>query len=229
MSKTKGTWPADTPRDICTVTVWPSNGEMMYDLYRIGYLNPRRKVVDMTYGKGVWWNYLEEQMGKPLARLVKHDIALDGVDFRVGLPEKTGSVGTVLFDPPYVSTGGRDTSTLHEFNERYGVLYSERTPELNQERLINPGIAEAARIVIPDGESKVLVKCANYVSSKKYKQGVRWSIEFAESVGLTLHDQWIHAGHVRAQPKGRGIDHARNNYSVLLVFTKKRPSRKRKP
>jgi len=218
-------WYASSPRNIVAVNRWPSNGELMYDMYRLGYLNARRKIVDMTYGRGVWWSYLEVHQGYPMARLVKHDINYDAVDFRDGLPEKSDSVGTVLFDPPYVSTGGRTTSTLPEFNDRYGVLYSEKTPELNQELLINPGIAEAARIIRPDKESKVMVKCTNYISSNKYKQGVRWSTEYAETVGLELHDQFFLAGDVRAQPGGRAVRHARNNYSVLLVFTKKRPSK----
>lgn len=215
-TKTKGAWPADTPRDICAATRWPSNGEMMFDLWRIGYVDIKAKVVDMTYGRGVWWNYLEEHLGRPISRLVKHDISLDGVDFRGGLPERTGSIRTVLFDPPYVSTGGRTTSTLGEFNDRYGVLHSEKTPELNQERLINPGIAEGARILAKDG--KLFVKCTNYVSSNDYKQAVRWSVEYAESIGLRLHDQFFMTGDVRAQPGGRAIRHCRNNYSVLLVF-----------
>lgn len=229
MSKTKGAWPADTARDVCAVTQWPSNGEMMYDAYRLGYIDLKSKIVDMTYGNGVWWGYLEEHLGRPISRLVKHDIAHDGVDFRVGLPERTGSVKTVLFDPPYVSTGGRDTSTIPDFNGRYGVLFSEKTPELNQEKLINPGIAEGARILKP-GDGFLLCKAANYISSNKYKQAVRWSIEYGESIGLEVYDQLIMAGHVRAQPGGRAVRHARNNYSVCVVFTKrKRPARAKKP
>lgn len=229
--KTKGDWPADTPRDICAVTQWPSNGEMMYDLYRLGYVDLRKKIVDMTYGMGTWWHYLEDRhLGRPILRLVRHDIAIDGVDFRIGLPERSRSVSTVLFDPPYVSTGGRTTSTLDEFNGRYGVLHSEKTPELNQTKLINPGITEGARILAPDG--KLIVKTTNYISSNAYKQAERWAIEHAESIGLVLHDRLIMKGHVRAQPAGRAVRHSRNNYSVALVFvhgreTRKRPAKKR--
>ena len=224
--KTKGAWPADTPRDICAMTWWPSNAEMMYDLVRLGYVDPKRKIVDLTYGNGIWWKMLREE-GHTLKKFVGHDIGIDGVDFRQQLPHRARSAHTITFDPPFVSTGGRKTSTLDEFNARYGVLYSEKTPELNQERLINPGITNAARILAPDG--KLIVKTTNYISSNAYKQSVRWSIEWAESIGLELHDQLFTAGHVRAQPGGRRVLHSRNNYSVALVFVPGKQMRKRPP
>jgi hypothetical protein len=223
-TKTKGSWPADTPRDICAMTWWPSNAELMHDLVRIGYVDPKRKIVDLTYGRGTWWRMLLDE-GHRLSQLHTHDIDRDGVDFRQKLPHRARSAHTVTFDPPYVSTGGRKTSTLEEFNDRYGILYSEKTPELNQERLINPGIKNAARILAPDG--KLIVKAANYISSNTYKQAVRWSIEYAESIGLELHDQMFTAGHVRAQPGGRKINHSRNNYSVALIFVPGKQMRKR--
>ena len=105
-NKTKGSWPADTPRDICAMTWWPSNAEMMYDLVRIGYVDPGRKIVDLTYGRGTWWTMLRAE-GHKLRHLVEHDVSIDGVDFRDPLPERAGSAHTVTFDPPYVSTGGR--------------------------------------------------------------------------------------------------------------------------
>jgi len=223
-NKTKGSWPADTPRDICSMTWWPSNAEMMYDLVRIGYVDPNRKIVDLTYGRGTWWTMLRAE-GHKLRHLVEHDVSIDGVDFRDPLPERAGSAHTVTFDPPYVSTGGRTTSTIPEFNGRYGVMYAERTPELNQELLINPGILNAKRILNPDG--KLIVKATNYISSNTYKQAARWSIEYAESIGLELRDQWFTAGHVRAQPGGRKVNHARNNWSVALVFQPGKTMRKR--
>jgi hypothetical protein len=109
-NKTKGSWPADTPRDITAMTWWPSNAEMMYDLVRIGYVDPRRKIVDLTYGRGTWWTMLRAE-GHKLRGLVEHDVSIDGVDFRQQLPHRARSAHTVTFDPPYVSTGGRTTST----------------------------------------------------------------------------------------------------------------------
>lgn len=217
MEKRKGEWPADTARHVCAVTRWPSNAEMVYDAWRLGYIDLRSKIVDMTYGRGVWWTYLEQHLGHPIARLVPHGHGVDDVDFRQ-LPERNGSTKTVVFDPPFVSTGGRTTSTLHDFNGAYGTVHSEKTPKLNQERLINPGIEEGARILRADG--RLLVKCTNYISSNRYQQGIRWTIEHAESIGLTLFDQFIMAGDPRAQPSGRRVLHSRNNYSALCVFRK---------
>jgi hypothetical protein len=68
------------------------------------WIKPDDLVIDATYGRGKFWTCYRPE------RLVMHDIALDGVDFR-HLPEADRSVDAVVFDPPYVAPGGRDTSS----------------------------------------------------------------------------------------------------------------------
>lgn len=50
-------------------------------------------VLDVTYGRGMWWRRFTP------ATFGKHDLALDGVDFR-SLPHEDGSWDSVCFDPP---------------------------------------------------------------------------------------------------------------------------------
>ena len=60
-------------------------------------------MVDLTYGRGGLWTVYCP------ARLIEHDIRLDGVDFRA-LPEASSSVDVAVFDPPYIAQGGRDST-----------------------------------------------------------------------------------------------------------------------
>lgn len=82
-----------------------------------------------------------------------------------------------------------------------------------------PQFTEAARVVKPRGH--VLLKCMDQVNGGK----VRWqTIEFtnhAATVGLELVDM-LHLQSYRAQPDGTAQQHARRNYSTLLVFEKRR-------
>jgi hypothetical protein len=103
-------------------------------------------------------------------------------------------------------------------------MYAERTPELNQELLINPGILNAKRILNPDG--KLIVKATSYISSNRYKRALDWTCNYGESIGLEVQDVWFTAGHVRAQPGGRKVNHARNNWSAAVVFKHGRKAKK---
>jgi hypothetical protein len=104
----------------------------------------------------------------------------------------------VVFDPPYVSMGGRATSTLPDFMDRFGLENAESTPEKLQTDN-NLGLAEAWRICKPGG--LVIAKCAPYISSGVRKDGDWWTRDAALELGFEIHDMLIHLGDVRAQPK----------------------------
>lgn len=104
--------------------------------------------------------------------------------------------GTVYFTGN--SMGGRASSGMPEFMERYGLENAESTPEkLHADNA--KGLAEAARIVKPGG--LILAKCAPYISSGVRKEGDWWARDAALKLGLKVHDMFIHLGDVRAQPK----------------------------
>ena len=111
-------------------------------------------VLDVTYGRGMWWRRFEPDP------FDCHDLALDGVDFRA-LPEADRSYDSVCFDPPYVPRQGPKPATKLEdaaYRARYGLDTPRGPREL--ERLIFDGLAEAARVA----RSFVLVKCCDFVN-----------------------------------------------------------------
>ena len=213
---------------------WPTNAHLIADCARLGYLSAELRTIDPTYGRGKWWTRF-----RPVD-LVAHDLyTLDGVDFR-RLPHDDGSFRQGVFDPPYVCKGGRATSTMPDFLDRYGLARAPRTPAELQE-MNDAGLAEMVRVLAP--RSLLLVKAADYVSSGRLVDGTGAMRDAAKALGLTLVDRFEHMGHVRAQPKGRtrkarrGEEstngrvpsrqhHARHNSSTLFVFRTPKPEPK---
>lgn len=185
---------------------WANNAELIADVAAL-YFPAVETVLDVTYGRGRWWTKYHPPV------LLAHDLyVLDGVDFR-DLPEAADAVEVVAFDPPYVSMGGRETSTLPDMTDRYGMLRAPRTP-LDLRGYIADGLFECARV----SSHLVIVKCQDYISSGRYQPATHWLLEDAGSMGLELIDRFEHITRPRPQPPGRRQVHARRNLSTLFVF-----------
>jgi hypothetical protein len=192
-----------------------SNGVLVATVARLGYLGDASStVLDVTYGRGSWWTRYRP------ARLVTHDIALDGVDFR-HLPEPDGSVDVVCYDPPYISTGSRETSTVDELYARFGLGDLKGWRTIRQ--LIDDGLVDCARVTAPGGY--LLAKCMDYVESGRKVWNTFHVASEAERLGLRLVDRFHHltggGPQVTTNLDGspREQHHAREVTSMLLVFT----------
>lgn len=195
---------------------WKTNGELIADVAKLGYLKKTDIVLDPTYGEGIWWQNWEPNT------LVYHDLhKLKDVDFRF-LPYRDGSFDAVAFDPPYVSIGGRKTSTLDDFNDRFGVHRTPTTPA-GLQQYMHDGFDECLRVVKSKGI--ILWKCCDYVSSGKIWLGTHLALTHALDRGCFMEDRFELIGHARAQPKRTRKDgslvtqqHARRNLSTLFVL-----------
>lgn len=199
---------------------WKTNGELIADVAKL-YLSADMVMLDPTYGRGLWWTVWRPDT------LVTHT-KVDGYDFRK-MPEADGTFDAVAFDPPYVAMGGRKTSKLPDFMDRFGLEDAPATPAGLQQD-INDGLAEVHRVLRRKGIA--LVKCQDYISSGKLWPGTHHTLATALALGFTLVDRFEHVGHVRAQPGGRtrrGKNgervastqvHARRNLSTLFVLRK---------
>lgn len=197
---------------VLAATAWPTNGHLIEAVARLGYLRSEDRVLDPTFGRGVWW-----QRWRPDV-LVTHDIRVDGVDFR-DLPHADGEFDAAVFDPPYVSVGGRRTTGLPDMHDRFGLTDAPTSPAGVQE-LIDTGLAEVVRVVKPRGF--VLVKCQDYISSGRLWPGSFLTTQCGLRLGCELVDRLEHLAGVRPQPPGRRQVHARRNVSTLLVFRVRR-------
>jgi hypothetical protein len=203
---------------------WATNGDLIADVHRLGYLRDDDHVLDPTYEKGTWWSRWRPE------KLASHHRAVDGSDFRA-LPHPDGSFDAIAYDPPYVCPGGRSTSTIQAMHDRYGMNEGGaadpnfRTPaELQQ--IINDGLTEMRRLVRPAvrkalhltaGNGVVLVKCKDYIWSGQFWMGTHHTLVHALSLGLVLEDRLEHIGTPGPQSQKSQV-HARRNLSTLLVL-----------
>jgi hypothetical protein len=193
---------------VLAADTWRTNGHLIADMAVLGYLKADDHVLDPTFGRGLWWT-----VWQPKA-LTVHDLRLDGTDFR-NLPYDPGTFDAAVYDPPYVSVGGRKTTTIPELHDRFGLTDAPTTPA-GVQQLINDGLTEVARVVKP--RSNILVKCQDYVSSGKLWPGTHLTLNHAFTLNLDLVDRLEHVGRPRPQPPGRRQVHARRNLSTLLVL-----------
>lgn len=200
---------------VLACNTWPTNADLIADVARL-YIRPDDEVIDLTYGRGVWW-----QKFTP-AYLVSNDLRTDAglnEDFRA-TSHADRSFDVVAYDPPYVSIGGRKGSAMAELHDRFGLIDAPRSPAQLQAEVINPGLTEAARI----SRRIVLVKCQDYISSGRLWPGTHLTLTHALSIGLELVDRFEHVAGVRPQPTvnpdgtPRRQVHARRNLSTLFVL-----------
>ncbi len=193
---------------VLAARAWPSNGDLIADCFTLGYLHEDWRVLDCTYGEGVFWrkrrptNLVTSDL-KPGAQMV--------ADFTC-LPFADNTFDAVAFDAPYRLNGTPDQG----FDHRYGV----ETPTRWQDRmsLMQCGFIEAERVLAPKGY--LLGKCQNQVCSGR----VRWQVDIfgyiALLLGLEKVDQFEFLTNPRQQPGDRRQVHARRNHSTMLVFQK---------
>jgi hypothetical protein len=190
------------------------NAQLMLDCETLGYLDKSWLVLDCTYGLGAFWRDLW------LPKLIRHGIGPhedghydDGVSF-TQLPEADDTFDATVFDPPYKLNGmstGRGPSAA---DARFGV--TSYMPVEERHALMRNGLVECIRVTKPGGY--ILAKCQDQVASGR----VHWQTSMLAAMAkeTTLVDMLFVPGH-RKQPD-RGQQHARRNYSTLLVFRKDR-------
>src|SRR5215471_5011857 len=90
-----------------------SNGVLIATVAQLGYLGRPdgvgAMVMDVTYGRGFWWT-----------RWMPEFLVVHVGDFR-DLAKNSDCCPAICFDPPYISTGRRETSSIDRFYEAYGL------------------------------------------------------------------------------------------------------------
>jgi len=183
---------------------WGTNARMIADVASLGYI--QGEVFDATYGEcgGFWREY------RPLL-LTTNDLNAPAdyhFDFRA-MPFDDRSSTTVVYDPPYKLNG---TPADDVMDQRFGT--GQRLTIGERLAMIYDGASECWRIA----DRFLLVKCMDQVVSGRM---VWQTIEIHNrlvALGARLQDRFDFLTTPRPQPGNRPQQHARSNYSTLLVF-----------
>lgn len=181
-----------------------------------GCLPNRAVVLDVTWGRGVFWRRFTEHRR---FTLIGSDLRpLPGVnlvaDFR-RLPCADASIDIVVFDPPYVHVGRGG----HYLDSRYGgTATTTGFTHRDIMKLYGDGLREAMRVLRPNGQ--VWVKCADEIESGRQCWTSCELFEIAEALGFEVQDMWMLVRKTINPGRWRRQLHARKVNSWLWIFRK---------
>lgn len=203
------------PPQFSAMTNAKNNAELIVLARKLGHLPDDALVLDMTYGKGVWW-----KLYRP-ARFITNDLGKGVPDVRFDFchpPFAPNTFDVVVYDPPYKLNGTPDA----DVDERYGVeVYTKWRDRM---ALIERGFLAACDVAAPGG--KVLAKVQDQVCSGQVRWQTMMLWQLGEANGMRLVDE-LHLGGGRKQGKKVSQKHARHYFSTLQVFVKKGRRKKR--
>jgi hypothetical protein len=192
---------------------WPSNGHLIADVARLGYLDGH--VLDASYGLGVFW-----QQWRP-DRFTGHDLEADkapdgALDVR-HLPDRypRSTFDSAVWDPPYKMRG---TPASGSTDERYGIGQPATVDEIVE--LILAGMTACAAVLTRRGH--LLVKMQDQVVGGRVFWQTDVTTAHAAELGFDKVDRFDLLGGGRPQPGGRVQQHAYGRPSTLLVFRGRR-------
>ena len=182
------------------------------------YVKPGSVVADTTYGKGVFWR----QVPDDLYNLRATDIQ-DGTDCR-DLPYDDGSIDCVVLDPPYMHSPGGTAHESHKpFEDHYrnngsGGQTKSKYHEAIIELYHDAGL-EAHRVLRDGGV--LIVKCQDEVCSNRQRFTHIDILSSYSEMGFIPEDLFVVVRNNRPGVS-RAIRqiHARKNHSYFLVFWK---------
>lgn len=184
------------------------------------YLNDGDRVLDMTYGKGVFWRNIDETRFD----LIRNDLDLTLGDYHDDLRctrWQDQEFDAVVLDPPYSGrSGSKVTSALDRsynvqaFALEHGVVGVKDTLEFYQE-----GIIEAIRLLKPGG--LLFIKVMDIVWSGKQHRLHIDVFNYAIELGLIDEDLFTLVQKNPPTMRHNYQLHARKNNSFLWVFRKK--------
>lgn len=208
------------PHIVLAAGLYKNNADLIEAVHRIGYLTDKQLVLDMTFGRGTFWKRYRP------ARLITNSLGSQATSLRSDMtrtPFPARCFDVVVCDPPYKLNGTPDK----DVDERYGVDVV-RTRD-DRHALMYAAMTEACRLVVPGG--LILYKCQQQVNSGRVWWQPRMMAEHAERYGCRHRDSFLLIGS-RAQPgdddPDKEQDHARQNYSTLLVIERPHPPRRRR-
>lgn len=171
-------------------------------------------VVDVTWGRGVFWR----NVNTADYNLVATDLVRDGVDCR-SLPYRDECMDAVVLDPPYIHTSGSIKESLAKCYRNNDSTQFKNFEDVKQ--LYRDAIVEARRVLKPKGI--LIVKCQDTIESGK----PRWiHNEIMGSTGFICEDVFVLVQQSKPMISSRWkvIRHARKNHSYFIVLRKHGPN-----
>jgi hypothetical protein len=187
-------------KDLINDLMWLHNSAQPFD-------------VDPTYSTGRFWQGLPEPV-------YKFDLSpqlpeVNQSDCR-NLPFESGQVGSIMFDPPFITEG----TSKSKIKQRFTAFQS--LDELKQ--MYSESLKEFYRILRPNG--LLVFKCQDITYYHKQFLTHVWLINVATQIGfyskdlfILIRDNVLLGAHIKKQ------QHARKTHSYFVVLKKAPPNK----
>ncbi len=174
---------------------------------------------DITYSKGNF--YRKTGIEKPLHRFDKYPQTDDSLEITDSIPLDDESIGSLMFDPPFVIGGTKDVKTYDDGSCIIGKRFAQYK---NIEELMESyslWIKESNRVLKKNGI--LIVKCQDSVSGGKQYLTHNFVNNEAVRNGLYPKDLFILTVKNRLiGPQHHNQQHCRKFHSYFLVFKKEK-------
>ena len=184
------------------------NSDLFPDILKL-YTNPGDTVIDVTYGKGVFWRKVDTSN----FNFIPSDI-MGGIDYN-SLPYQNEFADALILDPPYMGHNGG-------INYAPARNYNVDIPKFDKnyiEKLYYGGIKEARRVLKNKGI--LIIKCQDDVMSGKQNLNHCQIINYCVCNGFIAEDIFILIQKNTPIMRHDYQVHARKNHSYFVVFRKK--------
>lgn len=190
-----------------------TNADQFPEILKL-YVPPPAKILDMTYGTGVFWRAVDPRGYTIIFNDIEPKRGHTSFDLAALPVEWASSFDCCILDPPYKLTGTKYVGDQYK-NRSRGRTYVWD--------LYRDGIKEAARVLLPGGV--LIVKCMDQVALHKQNWLHIFVYEQAQKLGLTGVDLFILVRKsIRPQPHNTQ-KHAWKNHSFAWVFQNGGPPR----
>jgi hypothetical protein len=227
-------------------TAYQYSNDLVFPLILSLYVPDDAKVADVTYGKGIFWKNVDWSKYSLFASDLKREGLPEEsaaiIDSRQ-LPYREGSLDAIVFDPPYMHTGGTTHNGHQNFEEYYANNTEQASMPTGQDLEVTatqePKYHEAVldlyfrsskegwRVLKEGGV--LIVKCADEVCTNTQRLTHVEIINELRGYGFVAEDLFVV---IRTNKPGvsrlkNKQFHARKNHSYFLVFRKPKLAAKR--
>ena len=190
-----------------------TNADQFPEILEI-YVPLGSKVLDMTYGKGVFWRNVEGY------DLYTNDLDLELGEYSYDFADIEQFIANrfkaVVFDPPYASRSSNKNSLVGSMykNKEHGIATVEGMMQSYRD-----GMSEAHKLLIDKGI--LIVKCQDEISSGKQQWNHITILNTANNIGFLAEDLFVMVRSSRPMMRHPYQLHARKNHSFWWIFRKK--------
>ena len=189
-----------------------TNADLFPDVLAL-YAKPGDRILDMTYGKGVFWKKVDRSQ----YRVVTNDCIMPA-DYDYDC-RQTGfnpaDFDVVIFDPPYMHTSGTVKESIAKcYQTNTSAVFKNQK---DVDAFFVAGISEARRLLCKGGYC--IVKCQDTIESAKPK----WThVKIMQAEGFVCEDLFVMVQNGTPAMSGRWSRqyHARKNHSYFIVLKK---------